>query len=180
MSRHAPTTTAAEELMSLAEAARAVGQPKAYLRELVAAGRLAVHLTGDPAAPKWRVDRASLEAAGLLPPPPRPPAASDAAIAELIALVKAQSERIATLEDQRFLLAAQLGATVERITAIEARPPLGPPAALPATLRQPVAALRRTVAQLGVAGVRHSTGLGARLRDARGRATDRIDEEPIA
>lgn len=104
--------------LTLGEAARLTGMPKAYLRELVEAGRLAVHLVPGNGQVKHRVSRTGLIEAGLIPNQVVPPRSD---LSDLITLVREQSARIATLEDQRFQLGAQLGAALERIAALEDR-----------------------------------------------------------
>src|SRR4051794_25783401 len=98
MTRHARLHAPVPETMSLRAAARIVGEPKEYLQELAAAGKLAVYLTGDPSAPKWRVSKAGLIDAGLLAPA-RPSSPADHALGELLELVREQAARIASLQD---------------------------------------------------------------------------------
>jgi hypothetical protein len=189
MPHPAPARTPSPDLLSLTHAARLAGQPKVYLRELAAAGKLAVFLTGDPERPKWRVSRAGLIEAGLLAAEPEAPA-TDRALLELIAIVREQAERIAALEEQRFQLGAQLGGAVERIAALEARalqngshPRLAPDPPRAGVIehapRRGREAVRRAASQLGEAGLRHSTELGARLFAGRLRLPARFQDDSL-
>lgn len=188
MPHPAPARTPAPDLLSLTEAARLAGQPKAYLRELVTAGKLAVFLTGEPQHPKWRVSRAGLIEAGLVSADSDSDR-SDAALMELIALVREQSERIAALEEQRFQLGAQLGGAVERIAALETRSLGNGGSAMPERPARDTViehaprrreAVRRAASQLGEAGLRHSTELGSRLLAGRLRLAARFHDESLA
>jgi hypothetical protein len=107
--------------MTLAQAARLTGLPKAYLRELIESGRLAVHLMPEQGQIKQRVALAGLIDAGLMN------AESSPDLGELIALVREQSNRIGVLVEQRFQLGAQLGAAIERIASLEDRIQTLPP-----------------------------------------------------
>lgn len=100
-------------LMSLREAAALSGAPRAYLDECIAAGRLAVHLRHTSKGVKLRVTRIGLVAAGILPPPVKDES--------LVQLLREQAERLAAVEEQRFQLAGQLGAALERNRALEER-----------------------------------------------------------
>jgi hypothetical protein len=111
----------AAERLSLAQAARLTGMPKAYLRELVDSGRLAVHLVPGHGEPKLRVSRSSLVEAGLLPTASNGSSPDPSELSEMIALVREQMTRITTVEEQRFQLGAQLGAAMERVAALEER-----------------------------------------------------------
>jgi hypothetical protein len=181
----APARAPSRDEMTLSEAARLVSQPKAYLRELAAAGRLAVYLTGDPANPKWRVSKAGLSEAGLLARERDDPA--DGTAESLIGLVKAQAERIAALEDQRFQLGAQLGAAMERIAALEesdAERELAsyfrPPASPEISERGRAGAMRKAASQRGVAGLRRWSQFGARLLTGRLRLPARLQDDSLS
>lgn len=117
---HQPESTA---LLTFAEAARLTGQPKAYLRELAEAGRLAVRMIPSNGAPKLRLTQTGLIEAGLLeiPPPALAPAVEHDELAPLIALIREQYSQISALEEERFQLGAQLGAAIERVINLEAR-----------------------------------------------------------
>jgi hypothetical protein len=105
------------ELMSLRAAAKLANVPRAYLDECVAAGRLAVHLRHTSKGAKFRVTRAGLEAAGILPrAEPAPPS-----LDSLAQLLREQADRLAAIEEQRFQLAGQLGAALERNRLLEDR-----------------------------------------------------------
>jgi hypothetical protein len=114
------------ELHSLREAAALAGVPRAYLDECIAAGRLAVHLHHSGKGVKFRVTRAGLEAAGILSPPP-----NDESIVQLL---REQAERLAAVEEQRFQLAGQLGAALERNRALEERLQLAASVDLPSPM----------------------------------------------
>lgn len=107
------------ERLTLAQAARLTGMPKAYLRELIESGRLAVHLIPENGDTKQRVSQIGLIEAGVLSAEPVDAAPPHSELSELIALVRDQSTRITTLEEQRFLLGAQLGAALERVATLE-------------------------------------------------------------
>ena len=117
------------ERLSFGEAARLAGVPKAYLRELAESGRLAVHLFPKDGETKLRVTATSLIEAGVLPLAAEPgPDGGTVALhrdprdlSELVALIREQSDRITSLEEQRFQLGAQLGAALERIASLEER-----------------------------------------------------------
>lgn len=105
------------EPMSLRAAAKLASVPRAYLDELVASGRLAVHLRHTSKGSKFRVTRAELEAAGIIKrPEPREPSDEP-----LVRLFREQAERLAVIEEQRFQLAGQLGAALERNRLLEER-----------------------------------------------------------
>src|SRR4051812_12350228 len=105
--------------MSFAEAARLIGQPKAYLKELAGSGRLAVLLEGPEAKRRLRITRAGLIEAGLLAEPVEYDERAE--ILALIELFRDQSGRVRELEEQRFQLGVQLAAAMERLDALEAR-----------------------------------------------------------
>lgn len=191
--------------LSLGQASRLSGMPKAYLRELVESGRLAVHHMPQNGETKLRVTAAGLVDAGVLPGQDAPAAErgngesvpnDQRDQSELVALIRAQSERITSLEEQRFQLGAQLGAAVERIASLEERIA----SLLPATATHAVAAppgsiqgmteqhgigigigieasdgdvsgrrLREFAVRLAIAGVQHSTRLGASVLRHRAR-----------
>lgn len=176
------TTTAIEHqpLLSIGEAARLASVPKVYLRELAESGRLAVHLSQKDGATKLRVTKASLTDAGLLPSAQVPTSNAPGGHAgdgpydlrELVALIREQSDRITSLEEQRFQLGAQLGAAVERIASLEER--IATIAGLPSILeagdstaeRPELPARKRS--SLATAG----SGTDRRLRDLAWRITD--------
>jgi hypothetical protein len=168
-----------QELLSLRAAARLVEQPKEYLQELAAVGRLAIFMTGSPDAPKWKVSRAGLIEARLLPPD------RSAEMIDLVDLAKGQSERIEALEDQRFQLGAQLGAALERIASLEVRLIASDPSSafadqtisLPAYARTRKSPMREAVELLGEASLRRSSGLSARFGINRLRLSQRVSDE---
>lgn len=112
--------------LSLAQAARLTGMPRRYLEEMIEAGHLAVTHAEKGGGRKARVSRNALATAGLLDPGgPTTGEAPEQAVPErtelqaLIEIVREQSARIGSLEDQRFLLAGQLGGALERVRALE-------------------------------------------------------------
>ena len=114
-------------LLTLREAARLTGLRRRALRERVRRGQVAVRVVAKGRTTKLRLTPDALAAAGLLPDGApldldRSPvgAASELSTA-LLELVREQNGRIATLEEQRFQLAGQLGAALERAQALEAR-----------------------------------------------------------
>jgi len=136
-SRTASRSTAAP-LLSLRDAATLAGVPRRVLRGRVQRGEIPVRLLGTGKRPKVRLTPAALVAAGLL--------ADDVAVREvdgqatpadlnlalLLEMIRDQNRRIAALEDQRFQLAAELGATVERARTLAIRL-----AELPSATRSP-------------------------------------------
>lgn len=119
--RHKTSSAAMDqhEPMSLRTAAKLAGAPREYLEECIAAGRLAVHLHQKNGAAKYRVSRAAMESAGILPAVSEPTGSErdDA----LVQLLREQSERLAAAEEQCFQLAGQLGAALERNRLLEER-----------------------------------------------------------
>lgn len=101
--------------------------PRRYLEEMIEAGHLAVSYAGKGGGRKSRVSRNALAVAGLLEPggPTTTGETPEQAVSErtelqaLIEIVREQSARIGSLEDQRFLLAGQLGGALERVRALE-------------------------------------------------------------
>ena len=153
-----PPRSTATAWMSLREASELTGRGRAELRTQIAAGELSARTIRRGDKVEHRLTRASLAEAGLIGAPssepsraseplpaaaPSPEATPDT-MAQLIALIREQNQRIATLEDQRTQLAARLGATIEAMHQLEdrldvildARPLPEPPAladALPIT-----------------------------------------------
>lgn len=167
--------------LTLGQAARLADVPKAYLRELTESGRLAVHLVSQDGAVKFRVTPASLAEAGLIAAPDEPASAERAGAAspgeprdlsELVALIREQSDRITSLEEQRFQLGAQLGAALERIASLEVRIAALPPA----PVLQEVAATVEAAAEIALAEQitvdASDEPRGVRLRDRAWRLTD--------
>jgi excisionase family DNA binding protein len=104
------------ELLTVSEAARLTGQPKAYLRELIESGRLALHLRKESGEQRTRLSRQTLVAAGLL----REAASVEAlAVAELTRLVAGLTDRLERVEREhrelleRFQAPATPSATLE-------------------------------------------------------------------
>jgi hypothetical protein len=100
--------------LSLRQASKIANLPREFLEECIATGRLPVHLHVKDGATKFRVTRAGLEAADILPASTAPPSSE-----ALVQLAREQAERLAAAEEQRFQLAGQLGAALERNRALE-------------------------------------------------------------
>lgn len=123
--------------MSLKEASELTGRSRAELRGEIAAGALATRTIRCGDKVEHRLTRAALAEAGLIGATPATrdadavpvsepvaetsPETSPDTMAQLIALIREQNQRIATLEDQRAQLAARLGATVEAMHQLEDR-----------------------------------------------------------
>lgn len=123
--------------MSLKDASELTGRSRAELRTQIAAGELTARTIRRGDKVEHRLTRAALAEAGLIGAPvPEAPAVRDRArakpasastetapdtMAQLIALIREQNERIASLEDHRAQLAARLGATVEAMHQLEDR-----------------------------------------------------------
>lgn len=100
--------------LSLRQAAKLANLPREFLEECIASGRLPVHLLVKNGQTKFRVTRAGLESASILHAEPAPPAHES-----LVQLAREQAERLAAAEEQRFQLAGQLGAALERNRSLE-------------------------------------------------------------
>lgn len=124
--------------MSLKEASELTGRSRAELRSQIAAGELTARTIRRGDKVEHRLTRAALAESGLIgasvpreaPVAPQQAAATQASasadvapdtMAQLIALIREQNERIAHLEDHRAQLAARLGATVEAMHQLEDR-----------------------------------------------------------
>lgn len=124
--------------MSLKDASELTGRSRAELRSQIAAGELTARTIRRGDKVEHRLTRAALAEAGLIgasvpreaPTAPEPTNASLVSVsaeaapdtmAQLIALIREQNERIAHLEDHRAQLAARLGATVEAMHQLEDR-----------------------------------------------------------
>lgn len=103
--------------MTLRAAAKFAGVPRAYLDECIASGRLAVRLHHTSKGAKFRVTRTDLESAGIV----TRLNAGDPSGESLLRLFREQSERLSAVEEQRFQLAGQLGAALERNRTLEER-----------------------------------------------------------
>jgi hypothetical protein len=132
---------------------------------------------------KQRVSRVGLIEAGLLAAESSDSPSLPTDLSELIALVREQSARITTLEEQRFQIGAQLGAAIERVSALEDQILSLPPAANdhsdPRALSEvghepvessfgssetrPSSPVRNAVARVGEFGVQRSTELSVRV-----------------
>jgi hypothetical protein len=105
-------------LLTLREAAELTGFRRKVIRDRVARGDIAVRVLGSGRNAKLRVTESALVEAGLLAGELAPVARNDE-LAELIRLVREQQARLSALEDQRFQLAGQLGAALERTLALQ-------------------------------------------------------------
>jgi hypothetical protein len=105
--------------VSLREAARLAGAPREYLEECIASGKLAVHLHQKGQTTKFKVSPIALQSAGIIPKPVEP-LERDPNEA-LVKLLQDQTDRLAAIEEQRFQLAGQLGAALERNRILEER-----------------------------------------------------------
>jgi hypothetical protein len=156
----AMTTT--PQWMSLKDASELTGLGRAELRTRISAGELAARTIRRGDKVEHRLTRAALAEAGLIggtPPQPAmspisadptpatappPESAGDPTMAQLIALIREQNQRIASLEDQRAQLAARLGATVEAMHQLEDRLEVildaraAPPTPIPAVDAPPI------------------------------------------
>jgi hypothetical protein len=115
VSRTAPERPA--DLLTLTEAARLTGQPKAYLRELIDAGRLAVHLMAEDGAQRPRLSRQTLATAGLLPTSGAAEQAN-----ELTRQLRKQADRLERLERRLSDARERLATAEARLTELEGRP----------------------------------------------------------
>lgn len=127
-----PPRGTATAWMSLKEASELTGRSRAELRTQIAAGELDARTIRRGDKVEHRLTRAALAEAGLIGAPPAPasepsPESAPSAetppdtMAQLIALIREQNQRISMLEDQRAQLAARLGATVEAMHQLEDR-----------------------------------------------------------
>jgi len=122
--------------MSLKDASELTGRSRAELRSQIAAGELTARTIRRGDKVEHRLTRAALAEAGLIGAPvlgnaaaapelvaaaTAPAEAASDTMAQLIALIREQNERIAHLEDHRAQLAAHLGATVEAMHQLEDR-----------------------------------------------------------
>lgn len=131
-------------LLSFRDAATITGLPRREIRARVRRGEIAVRVRGKGQSAKLRLTLRALAEAGLLDldPPAADPVSTDTP-ARLLDMIHDQGVRIAALEDQRFQLAGQLGAAIERSRALEQqlRVLAAPPAA---AVIEPVRATART------------------------------------
>jgi len=88
------------------------------LRAMIRSGDLRAYTVERDGKKRFRLDRSSLAAAGLLE---TKRTIDPTASFDLFALVRDQNERIARLEDQRAQLSGQLGVTLERLRSIDER-----------------------------------------------------------
>jgi hypothetical protein len=104
--------------LTLREAAELTGFRRKVIRDRVARGDIAVRVLGSGRNAKLRLTESALVEAGLLAGELAPAVRNDE-LAELIRLVREQQARLSALEDQRFQLAGQLGAALERTLALQ-------------------------------------------------------------
>jgi small-conductance mechanosensitive channel len=109
---------AQSRLLSIRQASELTGLRRKVIRDRVTRGDVAVRLIGSGRSAKLRLTESALVEAGLLTGPPAVAVKNDE-LSELIGLVREQQTRLNTLEDQRFQLAGQLGAALERTLALQ-------------------------------------------------------------
>src|SRR3954453_19189021 len=107
-----------QRYLTLREAAELTGVRRKVIRNRVTRGEIAVRVLGTGRGAKLRVTESALAEAGLL--------AGNLELAgnagegsNLIQLVREQQARITALEEQRFQIAGQLGASLERTLALQ-------------------------------------------------------------
>jgi hypothetical protein len=105
-------------LLSIRQAAELTGLRRRVIRDRVTRGDVSVRIIGSGRSAKLRLTESALVEAGLLPSK-TPMAVKNDELADLISLVREQQKRLNTLEDQRFQLAGQLGAALERTLALQ-------------------------------------------------------------
>lgn len=117
----------AQRLLSLREAAELTGLRRGALKRRVRRGDVAVRVIGKGRSAKLRLTTNALADAGLLThgdervTSPPTGASIDRTLNPLLEVIREQGTRIAALEEQRFQLAAQLGAAMERARLAEDR-----------------------------------------------------------
>jgi hypothetical protein len=109
---------AKQDLLTLKEAAEITGVRRKEIRDRVTRGEIAVCVLGAGRGAKLRVTESALAEAGLMTSEIAP-VGSGGEMADLIQLVREQQARIRELEEQRFQIAGQLGASLERTLALQ-------------------------------------------------------------
>ena len=124
----AGTDVSDDPLLSLREAAKLTGVRQDALERRIRQGQIGVRILGKGKSAKLRVTAAALGEAGLLPEveaasatglPRTNGSATATDLAPLLAMIREQGARIAALEEQRFQLAGELGAAIERARLVE-------------------------------------------------------------
>ncbi len=109
-----------QPLLSFRDAAALTGLPRREIRARVRRGEIAVRVLGKGRSAKLRLTPRALVEANLLGPDLLATSSvTDDTPARLLNLIHDQGARITALEDQRFQLAGQLGAAIERARALE-------------------------------------------------------------
>jgi hypothetical protein len=107
-----------QQLLSIRQAAELTGLRRKVIRDRVTRGDVNVRVIGSGRGAKVRLTEDALVEAGLLAGKPSLAAKTDE-LGELVRLVREQQARLNVLEDQRFQLAGQLGAALERTLALQ-------------------------------------------------------------
>jgi hypothetical protein len=107
-----------QQLLSIRKAAELTGLRRRVIRDQVTRGDVSVRIIGSGRSAKLRLTESALVEAGLLPSK-TPVEVKNDELSDLISLVREQQKRLNTLEDQRFQLAGQLGAALERTLALQ-------------------------------------------------------------
>lgn len=141
--------------LTLKEAARLCNMTPAELRNQIERGKLRAHTVQQGGKVRFRLLRSSLVDAGLLGPQASSPEPDRGlAAADFLALIREQNQRISALEDQRALLAGQLGAALERLRSIDER--LHDLESLPGAQALDPAGGGTERAEMDQSGIRHS------------------------
>jgi hypothetical protein len=109
---------AKQTLLTLREAAEIAGVRRKEIRDRVARGEIAVRVLGTGRGAKLRLTESALADAGLIAGE-LAPIGTSGELSDLIQLVREQQARITALEEQRFQIAGQLGASLERTLALQ-------------------------------------------------------------
>lgn len=108
--------------LTLKDAAALCNSTQSDLRLLIESGRLRAFTIKQGGNTRFRLLRSSLVDAGLIGPVEKPaePKRGKASV-DLLSLIRDQNQRISALEDQRAILAGQLGVALERLRSIDER-----------------------------------------------------------
>src|SRR5262245_56894714 len=107
-----------QQLFSIRQASELTGLRRKIIRDRVTRGDISVRMLGSGRNAKLRLTESALVEAGLLARS-APVAVKSDEVTDLVRLVREQQTRITSLEDQRFHLAGQLGAALERTLALQ-------------------------------------------------------------
>jgi hypothetical protein len=107
-----------QQLLSIRQAAERTGLRRKVIRDRITRGDVPVRIIGSGRGAKLRLTESALVEAGLLAGGSSPAVKHDE-LTDLIGLVREQQKRLNALEDQRFQLAGQLGAALERTLALQ-------------------------------------------------------------